>query len=318
MTSTNKTFSRLASLSSLLALVAMPILPACGGGDGGDLTLAEATVQVHEHFCDWSVRCGLEADKASCLANNNDDGQTEADVMSDKVMFHADQAQACFDEIDALGCSITALQGAGTLCGTVFMGNVADGAACFQDQECANGTCDTSDCATGAMCCAGKCGSKVAVGGDCKDNGLDCVDTAFCKAGKCTALIAAGAACAQGDQCAGGLVCTGTCASFPKEGETCNTQLPFCDLFFADWCSPTSMKCEKRLAIGAVCTEATQMAPFADGCAVFARCIEGKCKALPGTGEDCLPTPGVVCASNHTSTAGKCVKDAPDMVCGAM
>src|SRR5207249_4301178 len=136
-------------------------------------------------------------------------------------------------------------------CMLVFTGTVADGAACYDDQDCVSERCDRGSG------CPGKCRTTVPQGGDCSGSGV-CARGFVCvhsgSAAKCGLPGAVGAGCAEFEECQPGLVCTASkCAARPGLGGSCGVDVPCAGGF---WCG-NGGTCQPRVDAGGACTAAS-------------------------------------------------------------
>jgi len=239
------------------------------------------------------------------------------------MQFNADKAATCLASVQTAACSLLVSEDGPPGCDEVFTGTVANGAACSDSDECANGYCDFDEtkkcavckpfaavgencafgqgCSKGASCSQGKCVAKgsVAAGQPCED-GDACTTGTFCKWGRnggvCTTKAAKDAACDDTDECTAGLVCADksatdsdrTCQSPKAEGATCSELgQPF----------EGASECTKG-----VCGLISQAEPpkclpwkkMGEACEshwqcglVDAWCNAGKCAAMPTAGAAC-------------------------------
>jgi hypothetical protein len=283
-------------------LSAALLFAACGGGGGSTATVRDFLDSTHDSLCDFQVRCGAFPDKATCLAvtfSNTEQATILADVEAGRVDYDADQAGACLDVIEGLGCDTGSLLDStlAATCNAVFSGHVAIGATCVNDEQCVDGAdCQkASSCTAADTCCAGSCvaapDTEVAMGGDCSQN-RNCVAGTYCsRANTCDARITEeGATCDSFSACAAPLVCNivatamGTCYKPVGHDETCDPQVllgPCADI--ADYCDATTLKCTSRGKDGDACD-----ANNSDSCVAYATCQVGICKDRPVAGEGCV------------------------------
>lgn len=104
-------------------------------------------------------------------------------------------------------------------------GTLPDGAACGAVIQCAGARCDTTNgtAVPNSEITCGKCGSYLAVGGDCSQGGVCDPGTSSCVGGKCVAYAQQGQSCASA-QCVGPLLCDAqakTCQQPPTKGQAC-------------------------------------------------------------------------------------------------
>lgn len=298
--------------SRLASLIGVLLLQACeGGANGGDVAYDELPAAEIDAICDYMVHCGLAAGGSLCAdawgGVLHPDPNLDAAVENGSVKYDEDAAKACLETIRGGACSSGFIfQGdAPGSCDDIFKGTVADGGACWIDEQCVSKQCQTSGCAD--ACCEGMCVAATppaAIGEACGDG---CVDGAFCDSnGVCAALKQSGEACGGFDECAGGLGClAGTCQKGPAEGEPC---VEFqCALPLA--CDPGTVTCEPLPGEGEACV------PAANNCKIGLTCSASSmtCSKPGGVGSPCVPVflgsgcaGDTYCAADQGATSGTC------------
>lgn len=313
-------------------------LAACGDDDGDGLPLEDLEEELLGQLCERMVRCGVYADDAACRADFGAlIGGLVSQVESGRVDYDAELAARCLEAAAGASCDRTAEENREQLqvCVDALKGTVADGAQCFNDQECISEECEVETC--NMACCAGVCGRTIvpaAIGQACPD--LACVNGAYCSTqGTCAALLAAGASCNDDEECAYGLFCNGTtCVDAPDRGQPCPDGM--CG-GIGDRCSdegtcvalgargaPCSggfafSECQRPL----VCNESTLQCsdPPAVGSACVFQCAEGAfcndtnvCEATKGNGAAC--TGDGECTSRYCDDFAASPVCADEPVCG--
>ena len=241
-----------------------------GGGSGGGLppTAAQAAATQAAIEC-YGFTCLFTASPAACDALTSAFGSSfdvAASVAAGRMAYDPAKGQACkayadgllatscYGENSPLDMSMTSMPPEGEACEQMFTGKVANGASCYDTDECSAGYCDFSNAA-----CPGTCAAKKAAAADC-DRDEECQAGLECgNSGSCAAPLAKGATCGNG---------AGTCG----------------DGLFCD----ASGKCsDVKVAVGATCTDD-------DMCPAGAACIRanfmsqsGTCKAKAGAGGSC-------------------------------
>jgi len=271
--------SRLASLLGVL------LLQACeGGANGGDVAYDELPAAQVDALCDYMVHCGIAASTALCADVWDEllrpDPDLDAAVAGGSVKYDEDAAKACLEAIRGGACSSGFFTGEPpAACDDVFQGTVADGGACWIDEQCVSGECQSDGCPD--ACCEGACVAATpdaAIGQPC---GQGCVEGAYCDVNDvCAALKQSGAACDGGDECVAGLNClAGTCQTGPGKDEPC---LEFqCALPLA--CDPGTLTCKPLPGEGDACL------PAAGNCLIGLTCSEATmtCTKPGGVGSAC-------------------------------
>lgn len=199
--------------ATAFAAVSLSLLAGCDS----DTTAAAAKptvdtwpAQQTAAYCAFLARCGESAgihlaSSSSCstlIAPAFFDTDEGAMVAKGVMAFDATAASQCLANVATADCSVLMSEDGPAGCNKVFVGAVANGAACSGSQECAAGFCDFDQtksctvckpfiaigeactgmgCAAGASCVEGKCIAQgtVALGGSCADN-ADCVSGHFC------------------------------------------------------------------------------------------------------------------------------------------
>ncbi len=204
------------TIRTACVVTAMTML-ACGGDDS--VAYADLPAALGEALCSYAYRCcdatelasqfgGFDppiTDEASCrvtmtafyeglIANN-------PSVASGRLGYHGDVAARCVADLRGATCGTSSQVFRGT-CDQIFVGAVAIGGACADNDECASGLCDQS---VGAA--EGACATPPTAGMACIDE--TCADSAYCEAQQaggalCLAKLADGALCATNEACLSG------------------------------------------------------------------------------------------------------------------
>lgn len=299
-------------VSRLAPLVGVLVLQACeGGARGGDIAYDELPAAEVDAICEYMVRCGMAASVPLCadvwdwLLHGDPD--LDAAVAGGSVKYDEDAAEACLEAIRGAACTSGFFQGVPSgACDDVFKGTVADGGACWIDEQCVSQQCEAAGCAE--ACCAGVCVAApppAAIGQPCGDG---CVEGAYCDAlnDVCAALKGDGAACDGFDECAAGLGClAGSCQKGPGEGEPC---LEFqCALPLA--CDPGTITCKPLPGEGEACVAQANNCKIGLGCDPATM----TCVAPGGVGSACAGSffnsgcaGETYCAIDQGGTSGTC------------
>jgi hypothetical protein len=276
-------------------VILFSFVPALGCGGSDSVALSDLKSVAQEASCEHSTRCGFFPDIATCKSSSMGGGTEPliAAVNAGRIRYDGKAAKECLDGVRDMGCNISdQTAGIQAACVSTFKGIVAVGGACSMDEECLSGECHASDCSKD--CCPGTCAqaeTQIPVGGDCSADG-SCVQGAYCQESNagatCVARIKEGEACvlsARDAPCVEGAYCTGsgsgsagTCRIAPAEGETCAGQFRCNSLL--DYCDEDTLKCTRKRAVGAACSDHYQ-------CVDYATCEAGVCKARKKVGEAC-------------------------------
>jgi hypothetical protein len=138
----------------------LAVLVGCGGDDdGGPVSADDLPDALVNAFCNYYVRCGLLDDLALCRTLDLDvelDAEVIAAVNEGSVLYDEAAAGACLGVFGGLSCAEESLDRAeSTACDQVFTGTVADGGACFIDEQCISQQCSIPSCPD--ACCQGTC-----------------------------------------------------------------------------------------------------------------------------------------------------------------
>lgn len=263
-----------ASLGLLLACG--EVLTAADGGNGNDdggnafdagpsfdatppdpcdtnIALEDAESCIIQVFCEYFDRCTVGyPDVATCIQDQQGGEQSvfmrrmRDAIAAGKVNYDGAKAAECLALMSAARCSDFENNdddARAQACDAVFTGTAANGAGCFEDQECATrgarcdittpgqcgaGTCDDPtptlfDCSLDSNCEPGSYCVADTTGGNPKcqngennapcDNEYDCDSAFWCDTatvpGTCKPDFAAGASCAENAQCPSGTTCVG-------------------------------------------------------------------------------------------------------------
>ncbi len=136
---------------------------------------------------------------------NLDSTNLQVDIDNGIISFDEDAAGTCLDAFDSLlgSCEVnfdTAfLRRLNEACDGVFVGTVATGGVCIEDEQCAGAAANCETNCSG-QCCEGTCLAEepevlAEIGESCAS--ADCVEGAFCENASmtCKAKVAVGAAC---------------------------------------------------------------------------------------------------------------------------
>lgn len=286
----------------LLPVLFVVALPACDGSGGTGVPLRDLPTALDHANCEWMVGCGFWPDMDACMATifGTRDANLktlQAAAEAGLLTYDGDAAEACLDRIAGTGCGYSGwtVDSQGT-CRGVFVGTVADGGACVDDEQCASEECDTAGCSM--ACCTGTCvpaPAPIAIGGDCSAPDAECVTGAYCAFNSfgesvCAPTVPEGGACDDSSACDPGLACHddpvvgSTCGARPAEGEVCDPAgfVP-CDRL-DNYCDPTAMTCQRRKDAGEACV---LLGGGDSSCALYALCVGGACVTKAVEGEPC-------------------------------
>lgn len=297
-------------------------------GDGpaiGDLRGALAAA-----ICAQAVRCQSYGSLEDCLGDQHPDlRQLVHAVEAGRITYQPDQAAACLAAVRDAACDATLADARVEVdaCRATFLGTLADGAACFEDEACRSGDCATPTCSL--ACCPGTCGPTLptpSLGQACPQG--RCARGAYCSpAGTCEALVTAGGACSDRRACDYGLTCSTdrVCTDAPNRGASC-AQSACADV--GDRCDPDSKTCVPLQGRGGPCA---RDATGQYDCQRPLYCSSASllCEELPPVGAACFLycAPGVRCNDDFVCEAkadngqpcankGECASDFCDATSG--
>ena len=292
-----------------------------GGSGGASLSTVEAFWQAFgDALCAAEIRCGsrrgFEAGACHPWIRATDlhrrPEQIDASLAAGRSRYDSAEAAACLDSIRSGPCELRpADEMLDVVCKAAFVGSVARGSPCGNSLECEDG-----DLCDGILSvCPGTCTARVAAGESCErdeqcESGLGCVlgpsmngtcqpvavkdcgATKTCEAGRvcledstCSPLLGSGAGCqpsSRASTCAGDLVCTDTgggnfaCLLGQVANQTCSPGTP---------CAP-GMRCTLDGSCQPV-SRPNEPCETKDSCPVGFACTQGRCTALPVSGEPC-------------------------------
>ncbi len=232
-----------------------------GNGGGGTIALEEIGQKNAEVFCGAAFSCctavelptlfegiGTPKDEAECVQTFKGlfDGFAlpgfKDSIAEGRIVYDGDKAASCFDNLPS-DCSIVTPDGADPLetspdCQAIFVGKVANGGDCAQDDDCA---VDGSDCMGASNGMLGKCqlpgdvGAACMFGSDCKSDYCD-FQTSMCAAKKALGEMCSGSQSCMNSYCD---VDTKLCAALKADGDAC-LQASECQ---SDNCDLTTDKC---------------------------------------------------------------------------
>ncbi|MBK8263258.1 MAG: hypothetical protein IPK80_18180 [Nannocystis sp.] len=292
---------------SIFLFGAFVALPACG-----QIAYEELPAEQVDALCDYMVRCGFATDEGLCAAAWGQfirpDPNLDAAIEDGSVEYDAKAAEQCLEDAREAACGGIFFEDAPSgACEKVFVGTIANGDACWIDEQCVSQTCQVADCAM--ACCQGVCVAPppdAAIGGDCSVQ--DCVSGAYCEYNfddgsyTCQAQKGAGVECFGDYECSGSLGCfDGSCQVAPAEGAPCLGGR--CG--GALGCDITSNTCQKLRGEGQSCEPAASLCAFGLACSTASM----KCEAPSGVGSACSFDSGCSdawCDYDFDTGAGTC------------
>ena len=299
---------------------------------GGSIPLSDFESKVRQAACELDVECNEFPDVSACVESSYSPsiGQIIASARAGRIQYDGNAAAACIEALTAMGCNMTERLDNGPLaCANTFEGTIAGGGACYIDEECASGTCDTSSCSMSETCCTGTCrdaptvANPIPAGGDCSGTSAVCAAGTYCNPSSsgytcsqgvplgqdCDPAGVASARCADYAVClANGSTLGGTCTPRPAEGQACETRTNPCNSRL-DYCDSTTGKCVRRIGPDQPCQDDA-------GCVYHANCVSGPCVAQKRLGESCVDPPnGRACMGTLWCNSGTCTVEDPVPLC---
>jgi hypothetical protein len=282
-----------------VSLVALLVWGCSSSGDGEDpesfIAYTEIAAAYKDASCDYLVRCGQFADKATCIGANLNiepitlSDQVVASIDAGRIRYNGSNVKKCIDAWAARTCDSTDENGRAPIpeCLRITSATVASGGECWADLECVSGNCQGNG---ESPCRAGVCMGEAPTTQGPKQAGESCSFVGECASGlycdqqslKCVTLKTAGAVCNDGNECAYGLGCAGTsmrtCKTLPAVGEPCPD---FACRDDGTYCSNEG-SCAQVGLVDAMCTSNTQ-------CSAYYQCDfnTSKCIETPRIGQTC-------------------------------
>ncbi|NMC69579.1 MAG: hypothetical protein GYA57_05850 [Myxococcales bacterium] len=290
------------------------------GGPGGDgeITLDEYDEAYIEALCSAVARCpamggddlyfivGGATDASACVSRMRQALATGTVSMGALFQAAVDRGSGTWDGALAADCFQLirnapcddfisgALDVEHQECAEMFHGNVAAGAACYLNIDCADGWCDTSSACPGTCVAYAAPGAAcgAAAGGSRCGPGYDCGDADTCVASTVVTMLDVGQACGDPDtECRHGLYCderTSSCRAYLGAGAACGEGTAECMPGMV--CHPTDAVCSP------VQFSATAGTPCGEGTTTLCDTLQNlfchpstrQCTRAPGDGEACL------------------------------
>lgn len=318
-------------------------LVGCGGGKSGSNNNNNNNTQQAADlatFCNNAVGATTTVTTACLHANPDfltglttfslyDCSALAKEVAAGRVSYDSGQAAACASAIGSATCQQLVDEDVPASCKAALTGKVANGGACYNDVDCASGTCNASvgtcpgvcqafaqlgdscasaNCAPGLACdgSPSTCKTASAENGACPcRNGLWC-DASGGAPGVCKALPTSGPCvtsgllpCQVGYQCVGSQ--PGTCQSMVGLNGDCTASDALCGPGYV--CDAATHQCVSFPKIGEACGAAGLcIASFCDFLGTQ------KCVAYKHVGDACAQTDLIPCEPGSTcdTTTSKC------------
>jgi hypothetical protein len=249
-------------------------------------------------------------------------GTLQQSVEANRVKFHQDMLQKCYDDTEALACEIQNRRLPDS-CQAAIEGQIAVGDVCSNAGECSG----DAFCSQGA--CPRTCQTRAALGANCGSDD-ECASGGYCAQGKCTKPAAVTEACGGdtalfctlGASCIGNTVAAsgmpakaGACKlnsdiQIHNEGETCQFTGELCvEGLSCAYNGTNGFTCQAAVPSGGTCRPAVPtMCPNGEFCDQTDISKQGSCKGLPTDGQACVLSGA--CAAGHV-----CVADGSSAVC---
>jgi hypothetical protein len=314
----------LASVLPLLALLPFGLAAGCGGStssvgdDGGGgapdsgsgVSPDQAANDAANVYCARVQACAPAyltlgyGDLATCEASFK--AQLLSSFGAPGSSTTTSQIEACVAVFPQTACSDLLSGKSPTACLTM-PGQLAGGAACAVDAQCAATHCRVSP---GALC--GTCAAQAAAGGSCGVTG-DCQPGLTCQSGACIAYGDESATCSATQPCRPDLGCVGgTCGTPSAVGTKCASSAE-CGQLNGDFCNPVSLVCQQVSFVqaGAQCGLVSNqlvlcMGPggYCEGDSVAP--YVGTCEAHANDWASCDADAGPLCDEVSVCAAGTC------------
>ena len=318
-------------------VVGVSVLVGCGGGGGGapsvNTSKDNLCDQIAQVACYDLYQCCSEGEIEKDLNIQNPESQDqctqdiqrrcvralatyESSLTANRVKFDSSVMNTCLESLlpaDGICADVdTALPWVEACMMSPWTGNVADGAMCFYNFECAGTGPGTSYCAPNQTCTA-----LPTTGMPCSPQGCTAGDYCNTTDDMCVPLQAVGGMCAGSAQCQKGLFCStamvpNTCQMLLAGGAAC-TSSAACESnqCFPGTCSGTTSSCFTSAGCNGTCSAGPLAGEF---CTTDTNC-EGHCSVTTTT----TCTTGTICPGVETCVFNTCNHPTceGDIVCAA-
>lgn len=276
---------------------AMVVLGACEGDDIAIDDLFDCFIAAQ---CEWAVRCqSIAPTVEACIELFDSLGDSDLkrkieSVNVQRTIYDGELAADCLASVFVESCSGQP----GEDCEGVFVGTIAEGGLCYDEDECqgVGADCEQDSCEN--QCCAGTCLDAAPLGGDCTNRG--CEPGAECVFNQEAAIQnqcysgEVGVICQYDYHCDSGLFCadTQTCQPALTAGADCNSNSQCLDPLTCVGESNDAGKCQLVNSVGVSCDTSCDGNLFCDvpGQATIGSCTPPKpLNSMCASDSQCLP-----------------------------
>ncbi|MEQ8273885.1 MAG: hypothetical protein RMA76_07140 [Deltaproteobacteria bacterium] len=254
-----------------------------GTGDAAALSAKAWCTRVYGNLRTYYARCfGGTAADWSRLVDDAFCTEIEDDVRAARLSFSAAKGSACNTAVGSASCGGTALDIAA--CDETFVGAIAAGESCTEQQHCIAGT----RCMIAPDACSGSCTlvNEAGPGASCAE--ASCADGLFCQYNGtgdpiCRAYGQAGATCDSTFECSEPLWCNddGVCAQPLAAGAVCTSSFRQCADELVCAGPQGARACRTAKKVGDACTVGDEE------CVIGFCAMAGTCTFPPALGEAC-------------------------------
>ena len=217
------------------------------------------------------------------------------ELAAGRVAYDAAQGGGCLAALSSFGCADLRASSLPAACQSTLTGQVAGGGACFADEDCAAGWCDTSST------CPGTCRQFAPLGGSCATSrcapGLECDGTGTCRS---RSALNGPCPCQRGLWCDASAGVAGTCRAPQTSGACRLTNLDQCEVGFTCVGSP-SPTCQPLVGLGGDCSAGDAVCGL--GLGYSCDLATNRCVSSPRLGEACTPS-HPICIGGYCDVLG--------------
>ena len=254
-------------------------------GDGGQTVFVDASIDLLNAFCDFSIRCEnpitsqSPVDPVICHPTIQEEIIGQWQLIADGGASQDHEAlSACKSAVNGQeSCSYDPIRNAA--CWNLFIGTVEQDEACSHSEHCGDGLF----CATDDHGYCGTCRLYAVETESCAEH--SCAPGFFCDTeALCEPLHGRGQGCAQDSDCQLGLSCLGGLCGVPSApfGSPCSGAEARCDYgLFCQTQGEDAGTCQRAAQSGDACSAELPCGELGD------RCVEGTCLAIAVSGEEC-------------------------------
>jgi hypothetical protein len=242
-----------ATVNATVLAAWVAVVSGCGGGSSTPVTEESYCQDKAAKECQVAAKCGTDMTACKnqrntiCLAVNAASRSATRFFTAGNVSACVNQTNTVYAKANTSAATQADIDNMNDICGYVFQGMAASGAACTSKYDCKNKNqiCDTKN---GTALCSDKVTKNK--GQPCGNHGEVCSSDSYCLMDStgsytCTAKAAQGAPCSAAIPCVDPYRCdsvTATCVTKLAAGALCNSSAdclpaaPFCDQYIQCKC----------------------------------------------------------------------------------